>query len=114
MLMAVPSRVATRLGSRSLAGVAVLSVVLAFSPTITVANSVGAGAYLGYETPALVAKQRRRALMLLIVFGNASALTLLGALTDGPVVTNVFLLLFMAAFAHNVMRYRRLRARETA
>ncbi len=53
MLMAVPSRVATRLGSRSLAGVAVLSVVLAFSPTVTVANSVGAGAYLGYETPAL-------------------------------------------------------------
>ena len=53
MLMAYPSRVATRLGSRSLAGVAVLSVVLAFSPTVTVANSVGAGAYLGYDTPAL-------------------------------------------------------------
>jgi murein DD-endopeptidase MepM/ murein hydrolase activator NlpD len=54
VLMAFPSRVATRLGARSLAGAAVLSVVLAFSPTITVANSAGTSAYLGYETPALV------------------------------------------------------------
>ena len=54
MLMAFPSRVATRLGTRSLAGAAVLSVVLAFSPTITVAHSVGGSAYLGYDTPALV------------------------------------------------------------
>lgn len=50
--MAFPSRVATRLGSRSLAGAAVLSVVLAFSPTITAA-STGVGAWLGYEAPAL-------------------------------------------------------------
>lgn len=55
MLMAYPSRVATWLGSRSLAGAAILSVVLAVSPTITVAQSTAAGAYLGYDTPALAA-----------------------------------------------------------
>lgn len=53
MLMASPSRVATRLGYRALAGVAVLSVVLALGPTITMAQSTAVGAYLGYDTPAL-------------------------------------------------------------
>jgi len=53
VLMASPSRVATRLGYRALAGVAVLSVVLALGPTITMAQSTAVGAYLGYDTPAL-------------------------------------------------------------
>ena len=53
MLMASPSRVATRLGTRTLAGAAILSVVLALGPTITVAQSTAVGAWLGYETPAL-------------------------------------------------------------
>ncbi len=53
MLMAVPSRVATRLGYRAFAGAAVLSVVLALGPTMTVAQSAAVGAWLGYETPAL-------------------------------------------------------------
>ena len=60
-----------------------------------------------FQAPEVVAARRRKALMLAVVFGNASALTLLGLVTGGPVVTNVFLLLFVAAFAHNVMRYRR-------
>ena len=55
MLMAHPSRVATRLGIRSLAGAAVLSVVLAFTPTLTVAQSTGVGGNLGFDTPALAA-----------------------------------------------------------
>jgi signal transduction histidine kinase len=65
-----------------------------------------------YRTLQVAAAERRRALTLAIVLGNATALTLLGLLTGGPAVTNVFVLLFGAAFAHNVMRYRRLRLRE--
>lgn len=66
-----------------------------------------------YRTVEVAAAQRRRVVMLAIVFGNATALTVLGLLTGGPAVTNVFVLLFGAAFAHNVMRYLHLRRRET-
>ena len=91
MLMAVPSRVATRLGSRSLAGVAVLSVVLAISPTITVANSVGAGAYLGYETPALVSGSYARVQTddgdgLILRAGPRQSEELIDTLANGDVV----------------------------
>ena len=65
-----------------------------------------------YRTLQVAAAERRRVLTLAIVLGNATALTVLGLLTGGPAVTNVFVLLFGAAFAHNVMRYRRLRLRE--
>ena len=67
-----------------------------------------------YQTPEVQAEQRRRALGLAIVFGSTSAMTLLGVLTGGPAVTNVFLPLFAAACAHNVIRYRRLSIDETA
>jgi signal transduction histidine kinase len=67
-----------------------------------------------YEAPEMLAAQRRKALMMIVVFANASALTLLGLVTRGLVVTSIFLLLFLAALAHNVMRYRRFRRRESA
>ena len=91
MLMAYPSRVATRLGSRSLAGVAVLSVVLAFSPTITVAQSVGVGAYLGYETPALASGSYARVATddgggLILRAGPSQGSELIDTLANGDVV----------------------------
>ncbi len=91
MLMAVPSRVATRLGSRSLAGVAVLSVVLAFSPTITVAQSTGVGAYLGYDTPALASGSYARVATddgggLILRAGPSQSSELIDTLANGDVV----------------------------
>ena len=67
-----------------------------------------------YLSSDVKAAQRRKALTLAIVFGNASALSILTLITRGPLVTTVFLLLFLAAFAHNVARYRRLGRREAA
>ena len=67
-----------------------------------------------YLSSDVKAAQRRKALTLAIVFGNASALSILALITRGPLVTTVFLLLFLAAFAHNVARYRRLGRREAA
>lgn len=51
MLMAHPSRVATRLGGRAFAGVAILTVVLALGPTISAVQATAVGGYLGYDTP---------------------------------------------------------------
>jgi signal transduction histidine kinase len=67
-----------------------------------------------YEGPGMVAARRRKALVLALVFGNASVLLLLGLVTRRPTLPSVFLLLFLAAFAHNLARYRRLRSRQGA
>ena len=89
--MAVPSRVATRLGFRSLAGVAVLSVVLALSPTITVAQSTGVGGYLGYDAPALTSGGYARVATddgggLILRAGPSQSSELIDALANGEVV----------------------------
>lgn len=91
MLMAHPSRVATRLGVRSLAGATVLSVVLALTPTLTVAQSTGVGAYLGYETPALAAGSYGRVATddggaLLLRAGAGQDYEYISDLADGDVV----------------------------
>jgi murein DD-endopeptidase MepM/ murein hydrolase activator NlpD len=89
--MAHPSRVATRLGLRAVAGAAVLSVVLAFGPTITVAQSTDVGAYLGFETPTLALGSYGRVATddgggLLLRSGAGQDYEYISELADGDVV----------------------------
>lgn len=76
---------------RALAGAAILSVVLALGPTMTVAQSSAVGAWLGYETPALDPGSYARVVTddgggLLLRSGPSQDYEYISELADGDVV----------------------------